>query len=79
VTRAQVKDLELGFYRLYWKDGGDSLAAVGQDAHGQKWFAPTNWIVVPSSDWASVERVSRLAIVAEPCGPSYDDPPGGGS
>ena len=35
--------LKLGVYRVYWKSGGSSLAAIGQDYAGNRWIAPTNW------------------------------------
>lgn len=36
-------NLKLGVYRVYWKSGGSSLAAIGQDYAGNRWVAPTNW------------------------------------
>jgi hypothetical protein len=58
-----------GLYELTWKDGGTSLAAVGSDAYGRRWYAPTNWITVPCFDWDRVrswkpissERTARTA------------------
>ncbi len=50
-----------GLYRLHWKaGGGTSLASVGMKEDGQRWFAPTNWISVPSFDWAKIERVETI-------------------
>lgn len=59
--------LEHGVYRIRWKDddGGTSVAAVGSDASGRRWFAPTNWITVPSFDWSKVHSV-RLIEVQHP-------------
>lgn len=53
----------LGLYILFWSDepGDLSLAAVGQDSAGRLWFAPTNWLTVPSYDWSQVRRVLRIA------------------
>lgn len=51
-----------GIYRIYWKDGGESLAAVGVKKDGARWLAPTNW-VEPSDDimnWMSVDRIDRV-------------------
>lgn len=36
--------LKHGVYRIYWKNGGSSLASVGYDHSGRKWMAPCNWI-----------------------------------
>lgn len=33
----------VGLYRLYWTNGGFSLAAVGMAANGEMWYAPVNW------------------------------------
>ena len=49
-----------GLYRIHWKDEGTSLAAVGQSGGGLAWYAPTNWIHVPSFDWSRVERAEKL-------------------
>jgi hypothetical protein len=39
--------LKLGLYRVYWKSGGTSVAAIGQTSDGTKWVAPTNWTGTP--------------------------------
>lgn len=33
-----------GLYRVYWADGGSSLAAIGSLYDGTRWLAPTNWV-----------------------------------
>lgn len=33
-----------GLYRMYWKSGGWSLAAIGMDEKGKRWIACTNWV-----------------------------------
>jgi hypothetical protein len=43
VTKEEANQLPLGVYRLFWKQGGSSLAAVGQLHDGTHWFAPSNW------------------------------------
>jgi hypothetical protein len=60
MTRREARKLPLGLYRIYWKDGGMSLAAVGQTETGMRWFAPTNWVVVPWFDWSGVWRVELI-------------------
>ena len=52
-------------YRLRWKDGGSSFAAVGQNINGDSWFAPTDWTHVPSYNWRQVKSVEDLRIESE--------------
>jgi hypothetical protein len=33
----------IGLYRLFWKSGGSSLAAIGMDNKGKRWVACANW------------------------------------
>lgn len=61
---------QYGIYRLYWKSGGSSLAAVGGLSDGTLWFAPTNWTgkepgAIASIAWYSVERAMLLHV--RPC------------
>lgn len=35
---------KLGLYEVTWLDGGKSVAAIGMDSQGKRWFAPTNWV-----------------------------------
>lgn len=63
MTDDQVAQIKPGLYLIYWKEeqgGGASLAAVGCDEEGKKWYHPTNWISGPSFDWEIVERVGLL-------------------
>jgi hypothetical protein len=53
-----------GLYRIHWKSGGTSLAAIGSMSNGNRWIAPTNWLA-PSTDpssssWAEIERLERI-------------------
>lgn len=51
-----VDKLYPGLYRLFWVTGGSSLAAVGINRQGDRWFAPVNWVSVSEeSDWSEVE------------------------
>jgi hypothetical protein len=52
-----------GLYRLFWKSGGTSVASVGCDYSGRNWFAPTNWIGVPSFYWSLVESFEQIDVV----------------
>ncbi len=60
--------LALGFYRLHWKHGGTSIAAIGQLRDGLRWFAPVNWTSYVSNDiastkWSLVKRVEPLTAM----------------
>lgn len=33
-----------GLYRVYWRSGGSSLAAVGVDSEGRRWVGACNWL-----------------------------------
>jgi hypothetical protein len=39
-----VQKLYHGCYRIFWKSGGYSIAAVGSLPDGTRWMAPTNWV-----------------------------------
>lgn len=63
MTKIEANKLDLGLYELRWKEsegGGASLAAVGYDEAGNRWFAPTNWLTVPSFDWKAVDHVRLI-------------------
>ncbi len=59
MTQREAKKLAHGLYVLEWKDGGYSLASVGSDSAGRRWFAPTNWVRVPWFKWGAA-RAARL-------------------
>lgn len=56
----KVSKLGHGLYVIFWKSGGLSVAAVGSDRYGNRWFAPTNWISVPTFDWSLVKSVEMI-------------------
>jgi hypothetical protein len=58
----KVKQLPLGLYRIYWKDGGSSTAAVGMMEDGSRWLAPTNWVYPGHGRrvWKLVKKVLRI-------------------
>lgn len=65
MTQEEAAELRHGLYLVRWKgDGGASLASVGSDAGGRRWYAPTNWITVPGFNWALVESVSLMASLS---------------
>ena len=56
--------LDTGLYRLHWKSGGFSLAAVGQLRDGARWFAPSDWQNgLTSTRWSLVERAEAVPVV----------------
>mgnify|MGYP003658827111 CR=1 FL=1 len=63
MNKRQVARLEPGIYRVDWKDGGNSLAAVGVTSDGHRWLAPANWVAPNTTGrdvWHLVEDVGFL-------------------
>lgn len=64
MTQDQAKKLPLCLCRLFWWEGGSSLASVGMLHDGKRWFAPTNWTgngkMEVCTKWSLVERVEIL-------------------
>lgn len=61
LTKKKIaQKLQPGLYEIFWKEGGSSLAAVGQNEGGSRWFAPVNWISVPGYDWKMVSYVKEI-------------------
>lgn len=67
MSDAESRELPHGLYALYWRGGGVSLAAVGSDAFGGRWFAPANWLGsgVPCHEWDAVERAELIQTQGE--------------
>lgn len=70
MTIKQACELKPGIYKLNWKSGGYSLAAVGQLHDGRMWFAPVNWTGESACDiaegsWRSVRSAERLECYRE--------------
>jgi len=63
----QTAKIKPGLYRLYWREGGHSLASIGVDASGKLWVAPVNWLSpIQNPDakfWRSVDRVESVSDV----------------
>ena len=72
---SDVQDMKHGIYRIHWKEGGSSLAAVGSDHNGFRWFAPTNWISGNSTNWDVVDYVTQIHIASEQPVPESDEEP----
>lgn len=44
MTLEEANQLPHGLYRIQWKDGRQSLAAVGSKYDGTRWLCCTNWV-----------------------------------
>lgn len=52
-----------GVYRVYWDEGGSSVAAIGVKHDGGLWLAPSNWLAPDlDPDWSRVERVRAISL-----------------
>ena len=76
MTKKEAKLLNIGIYRLYWKEGGHSMAAVGRLFDGNTWFAPVNWVSSHgpgsiSTDWKRVSWAKQL-LLGEPTNSESD-------
>lgn len=66
MTKEQGNSLKPGIYEIFWKSGGSSLSAIGNDGNGQNWIAPSNWTTpsCPSAGyptmWRKILMVKRL-------------------
>lgn len=53
-----------GLYRVFWKSGGSSLAAIGILSNGDRWIAPTNWVtpgtMASDGEWGDVKRLEPI-------------------
>lgn len=58
-----------GLYRVFWKSGGSSLAAIGMLPNGDRWIAPTNWVrpcEMPSAGaWGEIDRLEAISAEAQ--------------
>ena len=64
---SKSKSVGHGLYRIHWKSGGDSLAAIGVTRDGGRWLAPVNWVSPATSDnWMDdVKQLEKLTPFAE--------------
>jgi hypothetical protein len=61
IKEVPISELPDGLYRIHWDDDSVSQAAVGSNHAGKRWFAPTNWINVPSYDWKMINYVETVS------------------
>jgi hypothetical protein len=79
MNQQDAKKLPHGLYRIYWKQGGSSLASMGSCYNGDRWFAPCNWthsdLTYPKVASTNIVRMIEKAelIVAAT---NYGDEPG---
>jgi hypothetical protein len=66
------KDVSPGLYRVYWDEGGYSLAAVGVLSNGDRWLAPINW-VHPTENQDYWRQVTALVPVELPSGHKHSN------
>lgn len=62
MTQREAKKVAHGLYEIFWKSGGSSLAAVGSNANGYRWVAPTNWIVISDkiNVWKNIKYIRLI-------------------
>jgi hypothetical protein len=58
-----ITGIKHGLYKIYWKSGGNSLAAVGFDREGSNWYAPCNWTSGVSIDWTGVKGFRLIKAI----------------
>lgn len=64
--RIDPSTIRPGLYKIYWKSGGSSHAAVGIANNGDRWIAGTNWVENISTDWGDVAAIHPIASNEEP-------------
>jgi hypothetical protein len=68
MKKKEVDKLCTGVYKVYWKSGGCSVAAVGRTHSGKCWIAPSNWTSKNTTGLAWTERkvwkkVKRVELI----------------
>lgn len=58
-----MSELKNGLFRVYWRSGGSSLAAIGTKPDGSKWIAPTNWVSGSADfDWGDILEIESIEV-----------------
>jgi len=59
-----IKKIKHGLYKVYWKSGGNSLAALGYYVDGEMWIAPINWSfpTLMQGICKSIDRLERIEV-----------------
>ena len=69
MKKHKVQQLEHGVYRIFWKEGGTSVAAIGSKTNGDRWICPSNWTgqkgrATDTTDRATWENVKSVDLIA---------------
>jgi hypothetical protein len=61
MTMDEARKLDNGVYRVWWRSGGSSVAAIELTARSV-WIAPANWIggMGVVTHWRRIERVELI-------------------
>lgn len=63
MSEAELQSCPLGLYKVWWKSGGSSLAAIGMMSDGKRWIAPTNWVSpgkATTKGWGGIKRIKPV-------------------
>jgi hypothetical protein len=62
MENSEARKLSNGIYKIKWKGGGSSVAAIGRDRKGDVWLQPANWIstTAPTDYWDNVKSVELI-------------------
>lgn len=65
--RRQIRErVKPGLYRVHWKSGGQSLAAIGCGYNGDNWIAPINWVstaTIPALEDGTFGEIETLELI----------------
>ena len=66
-THHHMLNCPLAIYRVNWKEGGHSVAAIGYKSDGTRWFAPTNWLLQTQVALLEdhLEDIESLELIAQ--------------
>ena len=67
MEKIDVQRLKQGIYRIFWKDGGSSVGAIGKTPNGDRWLCCSNWTsekfqgIDSTEHWGMVKKVKLIA------------------
>lgn len=62
-AKLSLEDVKHGLYKIHWKEGGHSLAAIGSYRDGARWVAVTNWISAQCDFEGVKDKIKRLELL----------------